>query len=212
MVFVKWHGHSCFEFRNTVTILTDPHDGSSLGLPTPDAKPSIVLISHAHDDHANGRPLFDSPGVRIIDEPCETVIGGVEITGVKTYHDDVQGSRLGANVVFVFELDGVRFAHLGDLGHVLSDEQLGVMGRVDVLLVGTGRTFDLAERNIERVGPRIVVPMHYNVEGIIFPYFPLAEVDDFVKGKKNVRFLNEPMTTYHKEELPGEMEFNIFSL
>jgi L-ascorbate metabolism protein UlaG (beta-lactamase superfamily) len=109
-----------------------------MGLPVPRTEPDVVLISHDHDDHANGRHLFE--GAHILDSPCKEIFSGVVFTGVKAFHDDVGGKRMGLNVVFVFELGGVRFAHLGDLGQLLSDEQLGEMGGFDILIAGIGRS------------------------------------------------------------------------
>ena len=212
MVLVRWHGHSCFEVRGPVSVLLDPHDGESLGLPVPDAEPEIVLISHHHDDHANGRHLFEGTGTIILDEPGETEVKGIEIHGIGAYHDDVEGARLGGNVVFVFELEGVRFAHLGDLGHPLSDDQLGRMGDVDVLFVGAGRDFERTREYIASVRPRVAIPMHYNVEGLIFPYFQLAEVDDFVEGWEDVRRIDGSDAVYRKGELPPETRIDVFSL
>jgi len=212
MVQVRWHGHSCFEVRGPASVLLDPHDGESLGLPVPDAEPDIVLISHHHDDHANGRHLFEGTGALVIDEPCETVIKGIEILGIGAYHDDVEGARLGGNVVYVFELEGVRFAHLGDLGHPLSADQRGSMGDVDVLFVGAGRDFERTREFIASVQPRVAIPMHYNVEGLIFPYFQLAEVDDFVEGWEDVRRIDGSDTVYRKGELPSETRIDVFSL
>ncbi len=212
MALVRWHGHSCFEVRSSVSILLDPHDGESLGLPVPDVKPDIVLISHSHDDHANGRPLFEGPEMLVLDEPGETEAEGVEILGIGTYHDDVEGVRLGGNVVFVFELEGVRFAHLGDLGHPLDKDQLGRMGDIDVLFVGAGRDFERTREFIGCVNPRVAVPMHYNVEGLIFPYFQLAEVDDFVEGWESVRRVEGPEEVYRKHELPSETRIDVFRL
>ena len=45
--------------------------------------------------------------------------------------------------MFIFEVGGVRIAHLGDLGHVLNDEQLAAIGAVDVLLIPVGGTFTI---------------------------------------------------------------------
>ena len=212
MALVRWHGHSCFEVRSAVSILLDPHDGESLGLPVPDAEPDIVLISHSHDDHANGRHLFEGPETLVLDKPGETETEGVEILGIGAYHDDVEGARLGGNVVFAFELEGVRFAHLGDLGHQLDDDRLGRMGDVDVLFVGAGRDFERTREFISDVNPRVAVPMHYNVEGLIFPYFQLAEVDDFVEGWESVRRIEGPEAVYRKHELPSETRIDVFRL
>ena len=212
MVTVRWLGHSCFEVRDSATILMDPHDGVSLGLPVPASKPDAVLISHDHDDHSGGRHLFTATDVEFLDEPGEYEVKGVGIKGIETYHDDVQGGRLGANVVFTFELDGVRFSHLGDLGHALSPEQVEEIGDVDVLIVGIGGNLELAKENIGRIDPRIVVPMHYWTEGIIFPYFPLRKVDEFLGDKKRVVRVQKSERSYSKDELPDSMEVHVFSL
>ena len=59
MIRIKWHGHSCFEIQGEdAPIITDPHDGVSLGLPVPIAEPDIITISHQHEDHANGKKLL----------------------------------------------------------------------------------------------------------------------------------------------------------
>jgi len=212
MVHVKWHGHSCFEFSEGATVLVDPHDGASLGFPVPDARPDIVLISHGHDDHANGKHLFEGSSVLVLDEPCELEHKGVKIRGVKTYHDAVEGSRLGPNVVFVFEIDGVSFAHLGDLGHALDRSHLEEMGRVDVLITGIGRGSQLSEENIMKVDPRVVIPMHYHVEGIIFPYFKMMKVTEFTKGRSHVRWLEGSESDYEFGSLPEERETHVFRL
>lgn len=211
MVFVKWHGHSCFEVRDSVTIVMDPHDGHSLGLPVPSVKADVVLVSHAHDDHASGTSQVAKPNARVIDEPGDYEIKGVKVRGVKAFHDNIQGDRLGDNTVFVLELEDVRFSHLGDLGHVLSSEQLDEMGKVDVLMVGVGGNQALAEENIRRIKPKVVIPMHYKTEGMIFPYFPLADVEEFLGGK-NVRRIKGSETSYQRENLPEKMVIDVFSL
>jgi len=192
--------------------LMDPHDGGSLGLPVPASKPDAVLISHDHDDHSGGRHLFTAPGVEFLDEPGEYEVKGVGIKGIETYHDDVQGSRLGANVVFAFELDGVRFSHLGDLGHALSPRKVDEIGGVDILMVGAGRNLKLTWENIGRIDPKIVVPMHYWTEGIIFPYFPLLRIEEFVGDKTNVLYIKKSEKAYLREELPKSMEIHVFNL
>ena len=137
-----------------MTIVVDPHDGHSLGLPVPAVKADLVLISHAHEDHASGTFIITKPIATVIDEPGDYAIEGVTVRGVKAFHDDVQGSRLGTNIIYVFELEGVRFSHLGDLGHVLSPEQVEEIGSVDVLMIGVGGKQALADENIRGLKPR----------------------------------------------------------
>ncbi|MBS7619625.1 MBL fold metallo-hydrolase [Candidatus Bathyarchaeota archaeon] len=198
--------------KSSKTVLLDPHDGSSLGLKAPVSKPDIVLITHPHNDHAGGRQIFENHGSIIVDKPYKINLDGVNIIGVRTFHDDVQGAKLGENIVYVVDAEGVKFCHLGDIGHILTPKELLSMANIEVLFVSTGRNIQLAEENIERVKPKIVIPMHYHINGIIFPYFPLLKIEDFVKGKPNVRYLNGSVAEYHKEKLPSEREIHVFKI
>ena len=51
MLKLRWHGHSCFEITNDKTIVTDPHDGKSIGIPAPSVQADIIVVSHDHYDH-----------------------------------------------------------------------------------------------------------------------------------------------------------------
>jgi L-ascorbate metabolism protein UlaG (beta-lactamase superfamily) len=87
----------------------------------------------------------------------------------------------------VFDVDGLRVAHLGDLGHLLSDKQIAEIGPVDAVLVPVGGfyTIDAAQATkvIDQLKPRtIVVPMHYKTD--VLTIKELAPVDAFLTGKK----------------------------
>ena len=207
MVRVTWLGHSCWEIKgDDVIVLTDPHDGESLGLPVPDSNPDVVLVSHSHEDHASGVKLFKQN--KVIDQPIETTVKGAKITGIKTYHDDVQGERLGENVFFKFILDEIVFGHTGDLGHILDQNSLDQIGRVDILFSGIGET---AQANIELIMPRLLIPMHYHVNGIIFPWFRMPDINEFVKDKDH-EMLNTNSFTYTKKKLPLKMKIHVYRL
>ena len=196
---LTWYGQSCFllETAAGTRILMDPiPKGLGYELP-PGFKADIVTISHEHADHNNlgfvsGKPRVirgltaDKKGWTRVDEKLKDV----SIRSVGVYHDDQRGAARGLDTVFIFEVGGVRIAHLGDLGHVLNDDQLAAIGAVDVLLVPVGGTFTIdglkATHVVEQLRPRImVIPMHYKTDAsTIKELEPLAL---FLDGKSNVR-------------------------
>ena len=205
MPTIIWHGHACFEIKNEVTVVTDPHDGSSLGIKTPSAKADIVLISHKHYDHANGLPYVKKDGTVVIDKPGTYEVKGVKILGIATYHDEVRGAKRGPNTVFLFELSNIRFCHLGDLGHVLTDDQVNTLKPVNVLMIPVGGVFTIdakqADEVVRRLSPNIVIPMHYKIPNLDLP---IAGVEQFIAGKTNVEKIPTNTYTITKDELPKE--------
>ncbi len=166
MAEIKWLGHACVRLRGRdVTVLMDPV-GPETGYTPSKQRADIVTVSHSHPGHRN--LVLVRPGYRLIEGPGEYEIKGTFITGIRTYHDAEQGRRLGKNTVYLVDLDGVQVCHLGDLGHVLSDEQAELLSDVDVLLipVGGGPTLD-ADRAVEVIGqiePHVVIPLQFRTE------------------------------------------------
>ena len=97
----------------------------------------------------------------MLDGPGEYEVKEVLVTGVRTYRDDARGAEAGKQVAFVVEVDGVHTIHLGDIGHLLSEEKLGDIGSVDIACVplGGSLTPTSAAALIAQLDPRIVVPM-----------------------------------------------------
>jgi len=204
---IIWHGHACFEIisEEGKKIVTDPFD-ESIGYPRLDIAADVVLVSHEHYDHNNVAAVRGRP--EVVRGAGEHVAKGMKFYGVKTYHDAAKGAQRGENTVFVFEVDGVTLCHLGDLGHVLEEEQLNEIRRaaasIDVLFVPVGGTFTIdagdAEKVILQLSPKIVVPMHFKTPPL---KLPISGVEPFLKGKK-VR--KEKKLEVTKETLPAEME------
>ena len=164
---IQWLGHACFLIRNDEghALLMDPFD-PSLGYPVPKAEADIVTISHGHHDHNYVDAL--PAGYRLAADTAEFDEFGFTVYGVESAHDGEGGAKRGPNVIFVVESDGVRVAHLGDLGHIPTEEQLEQMGKVDVLMVPVGGFYTIEPKEavevIDLVKPRIAIPMHYSNE------------------------------------------------
>lgn len=136
-----------------------PKTGYAMGKQTAD----IVTMSHDHPGHSYLSGV--KPDYRTITGPGEYEIQTIFITGVRSYHDTNTGEDHGYNTIYLVELEGMTFAHLGDLGHKLSEADAQALDSVDVLFipVGGGTTFsseDAAEL-VGQVQPKAVVPMQF---------------------------------------------------
>ena len=190
---IKWLGHSCFLMTSScgTRILTDPFD-EKVGYRLPSVEANIVTTSHNHFDHGNIRAVkgnFTHYG-----KPGEFAARDVKIKGVATFHDESNGTKRGENTVFIFEIDGMRICHCGDLGHILSPQQVSEIGSVDVLLVPVGGTFTInyegAVKVVEQLKPVVTIPMHYRTHVLTFA---LDSVDRFLSriGNSNKLGLQE---------------------
>ena len=196
---LAWLGQSCFVLETVAgtRVVMDPiPKGLGYDLPA-GLKADVVTVSHEHQDHNNVALLVNKPRLLRGLTPdkkgwtrIEQKVKDVTIRSVGVYHDENLGADRGLNTVFIFEVGGVRIAHLGDLGHQLTDEQLSAIGAVDIVLVPVGGVFTIdgrqATRVVDQLRPRLVViPMHYRTD--VLTIKQLNGVDDFLEGKPNVR-------------------------
>ncbi|MFZ5854782.1 MAG: MBL fold metallo-hydrolase [Chloroflexota bacterium] len=169
---LTWYGRTCIRLRGKdAVVVADPYP-SVVGPTGRGITADIVTFSHP-DDHplpkAKGRLARDGATVLpaslenafVLDGPGEYEVKHVLITGLRTYRDDQRGAQRGRNVVFVVELDGLHTIHLGDIGHLLTEEKLGDIGQVDIACIPVGGALSAtkAAELIAQLDPRIVVPM-----------------------------------------------------
>lgn len=186
-----------------MSVVTDPHDGKSIGLAPPKAAADIVLVSHDHFDH-NCDSVVKGPDSRLIKDPVMTVEKGVRVEGIPAYHDANGGVKRGKITMFRFEMDGSSFCHLGDLGHILDEGLVDRISPVDILFVPVGDTFTIgpvaAKQVVDAISPKIAVPMHYRVPGLGLTLLPVQKFLDVVKGRQVVQVGNE--VEFVPEDLP----------
>ena len=151
---LTWRGHACFAVESAgYRIMLDPYHEVT-GLPDISGEANEALCSHFHHDHCYVEEL--------------TLLGGVSpfaVEKVASFHDDKQGALRGDNVMHILSAEGLRVAHLGDLGHMPDAEQEKMLAGLDVLLIPIGGTYTLdaaqAAELTKRLKPRMTVPMHY---------------------------------------------------
>ena len=178
---LKWLGHACFELTLPGgVIVTDPYD-DTVGYPPLRVKADAVLSSHDHFDHncfnaVTGNPeILNTPGIH---EVC-----GAKITAVPAFHDEVRGAKRGENLIHLIEAEGLRIAHLGDLGHQPdTDAQREALSNLDVMLIPIGGTFTIdtpaAVKLIEAFKPRCAVAMHFKNR---YCHFDISDETEFVR-------------------------------
>lgn len=178
---ITWKGHSSFLLNSDKgrTVLTDPFN-DSVGLPLPNVVVDVVTVSHQHADH-NATDLLPGTPV-VVDGIGQHVAVGIEIRGVGAYHDGEQGVQRGSNTIFVITLDGLTVCHLGDLGHILTLQQVVDIGKIDILLVPVGGFYTIDAKQayevVQQLKPAVIVPMHYKLDERL-PY-PIASVNEFL--------------------------------
>jgi L-ascorbate metabolism protein UlaG (beta-lactamase superfamily) len=203
---VRWLGQSFFLITTSAgtRIAFDPHAIDQYGRQTVEA--DLVLISHPHPDHVRIDSITNRAKAKIIEgiktkppvaegapprtdwNPVEETFKDVKVRSVGTYHDMMQGLQRGKNTVFALDVDGLKLVFLGDLGHILSEDQVKQIGPVDVLFIPIGGVYTLngsqAKEVIAQLQPkRYVIPMHYGTK----VFDDLLPPDEFLDGQKNIQ-------------------------
>ena len=199
---IKWLGHASFLITSDdgIKIVTDPYEvGGGLSYGGIKESADIVTVSHDHSDHNNVAAVQGNP--KVVRGTAKAK--GIEFKGIPCSHDEAGGKLRGKNTIFCFEVDGVVGCHLGDLGHQLSDKQVAEIGPVDILLIPVGGYYTIdarvATEACDRLKPKVIIPMHYKTDKCAFP---IAGVDEFLRGKEGVSRLEASEVELKPGELP----------
>jgi len=209
---IKYYGHAAFLITSNQgsKVIIDPYEPGAFGGQLSYAKikdqADIVLTSHDHADHNYTKDLPGAP--QVVKGSGSKTVKGISIKGIATYHDPSKGNERGTNTIFTLKIDNIQLCHLGDLGHLLSDKELADIGLVDILLIPVGGYFTIdskeATRVAEQIKPKILIPMHFKTEKC---GFPIAPVEDFLKGKSKIKRPKASEATFDQLTLPQqEME------
>lgn len=229
-VEIDYLGHSCFSLHGggLPTVLIDPY---ATYLPYPGLpKPAdIVLMTHGHIDHCpycfgekdrvSGDPTIVFPFTKEgrVREGKWRIGEALVAQFVEASHVTAGGGGQGWVSMFAFELGGIRFAHLGDLGQPLTESQIQALGPVEVLFLPVGGTYTIGpEEAVTVIGQlptvRIAIPMHFFVED--YCPWPLAPVDDFLAAAGKtwpVRRIEGSTVTITADTLPESVEIWVMS-
>lgn len=202
---IKYLGHSAFLFisEDETSVLSDPYKHGAYGggltyAPIRDHA-DIVFITHEHEDHNDLTSLPNQP--LQIRTGCSA--RGIPFDTIATFHDNEQGAKRGANNVFTFEIDGIHFCHAGDLGHVLSEDQIKEVGQADILMIPVGGHFTIdpneATMVMNQLNPKICIPMHFKTDKCGFPIEP---AESFLQHQSHLRRSSSSEVVITKSDLP----------
>ena len=177
---IIWHGHSCFEISGKEgTIVFDPYQSGSVpGLNPLKLKANLVLCSHEHDDH-NARNCV------------EVAPKDFKVTCIETHHDHHQGSHRGKNTIHIVDFEDMKVVHMGDIGYVMDD--VSKLKNCDILMIPIGGYYTIDTKEaleyIERIKPRIVIPMHYRSHE--FGYDVLSTNEEFIQQSSSITYVDD---------------------
>lgn len=168
---ITWLGHSCFKLEcGGRSAVIDPYREVP-GLPELRVEAGEAYKSHDHDDHGYLQ------AVTIVEEPGPSPF---EVSTIPTFHDPENGTLRGDNNITVFKAGDLKIAHFGDLGHRLEDEKAEMLKGLDAALIPVGGFYTItgaeAYELVERIDPKVVIPMHYRKDGRGFDVITGPEV------------------------------------
>ncbi len=183
-MLIRHIGHAEFylENENGIRMVTDPYD-EGCGYPVKKPIAEIVTVSHGHHDHNAVENIVGKPVV-INESGVYTPGPGIRITAIKSWHDAVQGAQRGETLLFMIETEGLRIAHLGDLGCMPDDQQILQLQNPDILMIPVGGFYTIDGETAcaiaKRLNARIILPMHYRTK--YNADWPIAGPEMFLKG------------------------------
>ena len=171
---LKWYGHAAFRLTDGSgrSVITDPYTPDGVGYRPIDETADLVIISSDDDDaHCRADLIPGSPAVvnslSVAQTGGSAEAAGISVRAIEAAEWDHHPEHEvpGQNGMYRFEMDGLKIAHMGDVGNPLTPAQIGFFEDTDVLLALAGGylTIELPDlmEMIHAVKPKIVVPMHF---------------------------------------------------
>jgi L-ascorbate metabolism protein UlaG (beta-lactamase superfamily) len=174
---ITWFGGSCLRLKGREGVVVADPFRSIAGPTGRGLTADIISFSHADEAAVPGRGSRNKAEVAsrqlgvlvptslqsayVLDSPGEYEVHDIMVTGVRTYRDADRGQTRGLSTAFVYELDGIFIAHLGDVGHPLDPDTIREMGHVDILCLGMGPQLSAthAAEIVSQLDASMVVPL-----------------------------------------------------
>src|SRR4030095_642746 len=210
LYFLQWYGHSSFLIHSgsETKVVADPNFNV-----TPGIQADAVTVSNDHFTHNNTGAVTGNPiilrGITFKQtwNPIRTSVKDITIVNIPSQRSQSWGAI--ANSIFVYEMGSLCLAHLGNIGHLLTPEQVKVLQRVDVMMVPidamTNLGFEDIIKVIDQIKPPIVIPMHYDIarQADLFAAF--------AKEHYPVKKIAQSQLTLNRSILPANTEIFVLA-
>ncbi|MEX0568817.1 MAG: MBL fold metallo-hydrolase [Candidatus Njordarchaeota archaeon] len=225
-MLIRYWGHSCFEIfpaeKIENSIIFDPFSEDTGGFLL-DTKSWLILCSHDHFDHNAWKRVSRQNSKYFLDFVGETKIDSIKIKGVRLYHDPNEGALRGKISVYVLKVEDFIVTHLGDLGHLLNEDQTQNLlseGKIDILFIPVGGIFTIGPEQaitvIHQLNPSIAIPMHFKHPKHNMRIFGrLKSIEEFMKYAEKsfeIKFVGNSIDIKSKMDIPRETAIYVMSV
>ncbi len=197
---ITYHGGNCVRINSKQASIVIDDNLEEMGLKDQVKAGDIAIYTAAH-----GIPKEEAK--LVIDQPGEYEVSDTSIRGLaaRAHIDDEEGHTA---TMYKLICQDVRIGVVGHIYPELSEDQLEALGTIDILIIpvgGNGYTLDAigASKVIRNIGPKIVIPTHYNDKAINYPV-PQQELEEAIKNMSM-----EPSETVQKLKIkPNDIAEN----
>jgi len=173
-VEITWYGHAAFGLvpKTGPRVITDPYTPEGVGYPPITDAADVVFISsddddaHCRADLIDGNPIVVN-ALQVAQNGGTAQAAGLTLTAIEAAEWDHHPEHAvpGQNGMYRWDMAGIRFAHMGDVGNPLTEAQQDFFADTDVLFALAGGYLtillpDLMEM-IGRAKPKLIIPMHF---------------------------------------------------
>jgi L-ascorbate metabolism protein UlaG (beta-lactamase superfamily) len=171
---ITWLGHAAFKLTDSSgrSVITDPYTPEGVGYAPITETADLVIISSDDDDaHCRADLIPGEPEVvnalKVAQSGGTVQAQGFEIRAIEAAEWDHHPEHAvpGQNGMYRWEMDGLKIAHMGDVGNPLTDAQIGFLRGCRYPAGARGRIPDHRAAGPDEDdppgAPRLVIPMHF---------------------------------------------------
>ena len=119
----------------------------------------------------------------------------------RSLSDEETGEKGKQILIFRFEINGIAYCHLGNIGHVLKSDLIEQLGDIDVLMINASEKTELpakkAREIIEQIDPRSIILMgEGSFDAFLKETGMTAEKEEVLKVESKTQFKEDKTEVY----------------